>query len=320
MFNSTAIEVVIGLVFIYILYSLLVTIITELFSSLTNQRGKILKKGIKRMLDDDDGKPLFSDKFIDSPEIKYMSNKFMNKNRLPSYISPAKFSKTFVNVMKKLGKTEDVLVDYKKALEDDKDKSDTKEMIYNMMNEAGQNLNDFKNQLEIWYDETMDRVAGWYKRRIQIITFCIALIVVFVMNVDTIAIAKKLSSESNTRIELVKIATDYAKATETVADTTVQADENIKEEVRQIINDIKEQQSVISTGFPGFHLKTKEFWLYILGCLITAIALSLGAPFWFDLLNKLVKMRSAGTQEKTEKMTLEDQKKKKKSFIGKDES
>lgn len=306
MFNSTAIEVVIGLVFIYILYSLLVTIITELLASLLNQRGRILKKGLKRMLDDDDEKPFFSDKFIGSPEIKYMSNKIMkNKTRLPSYISPATFSKTLVNVMKKVGETDDILKNYITKLKKEKDNSDTKEMIYNMMIEADGKMDVFKKLLENWYDETMDRVTGWYKRRIQWITFIVALVIVFVMNVDTIAIAKKLSSESSTRIELVKVATDYAK-TAVPDDTTAK---QVNEEVKQIIQDIQKQESVISTGFPGFKLNKADFWLYILGCLITAIALSLGAPFWFDLLNKLVKLRGAGTPEKTEKMATENKKK-----------
>jgi hypothetical protein len=38
-------------------------------------------------------------------------------------------------------------------------------------------------------------------------------------------------------------------------------------------------------------------WLLkILGCLWTGLALSLGAPFWFDLLQKFVNLRAAGTK------------------------
>jgi hypothetical protein len=32
----------------------------------------------------------------------------------------------------------------------------------------------------------------------------------------------------------------------------------------------------------------------ILGLLVTVLAISLGAPFWFDLLNRLVNLRSTG--------------------------
>ena len=130
MFNSAAIEVVIGLVFIYILYSLLVTIITELIATIINKRGKILRKGIQRMLDDEpknDTKNSYKKKigdffkkakdvimrkkapeentepqplsvqFFKSAEIKYLSK----KNRIPSYINPSTFSRSVVNLLKK---------------------------------------------------------------------------------------------------------------------------------------------------------------------------------------------------------------------------
>jgi hypothetical protein len=36
-------------------------------------------------------------------------------------------------------------------------------------------------------------------------------------------------------------------------------------------------------------------WLArLLGWMLTILAISLGAPFWFDMLNKLVNVRSAG--------------------------
>ena len=42
-------------------------------------------------------------------------------------------------------------------------------------------------------------------------------------------------------------------------------------------------------------------WLSIPGWLITALAISLGAPFWFDLLNKLMKLRSSVAASSTTK-------------------
>jgi hypothetical protein len=49
--------------------------------------------------------------------------------------------------------------------------------------------------------------------------------------------------------------------------------------------------------WPGWHWKTKGGWWWQLywhgvGWLLTALAISLGAPFWFDMLNKLIVVRS----------------------------
>jgi hypothetical protein len=43
-----------------------------------------------------------------------------------------------------------------------------------------------------------------------------------------------------------------------------------------------------------FPFDTRANWIKILGLLITALAISLGAPFWFDLLNKVISIRTAG--------------------------
>ena len=298
MFNSTAIEVVIGLVFIYILYSLLVTIVTELISSVFNQRGMILKKGIRRMLDDDNNTDnkieLLSDEFRQRPEIKYLGNKFLGKNRIPSYISPSTFSTALLNILRKSGEIDKNLKEYMKTLEKGKENSETKEILYNLMVEANGKIDKFKGLLENWYNETMDRVSGWYKRRIQLITFFIGLVIAFALNVDTIAIAKKLTRESDTRIEMVKMATDFANE-RNVNDSTSLL---VNDEVKQIMQDIKQQESIISISHRPSDPSTKAFWLYVLGCLITTIALSLGAPFWFDILNKISKLRSGGAQVK----------------------
>lgn len=314
MFSSAAIEVVIGLAFIYILYSLLVTIITELITSLLNQRGRVLKKGLKRMLDDED-KKIFSEEFLNRAEIKYLSN----KGRLPSYLKPTTFSKTLMNVLGKADNAKKFLENKIKELKEKLDKnpdkklSDTEEVIYNLMLEADGNIELFKSLLEEWYNETMERVAGWYKRRIQVITFVIGILLAFAMNVDTIAIAKKLTNESDARMEMVKVATAYVN--EQNPDSSIS--DSLYVEMKKVVGSIKNQESIISISRPKCDSGFKVIMLYIIGCFITAIALSLGAPFWFDILDKLVKLRSSGAQEKiadTKDQSSEKQKKKKNIF------
>ena len=316
MFNSTAIEVVIGLVFIYILYSLLVTILVELVSSLISLRGQFLKKAIRRMLEGDDKsankKPAagdqqdqlsedskaFVEEFWQRPEIRYLGNKFLWKKRPPSYISPTTFSATMVNVIDGSGKVKKKLKAYKKLLEEKIDRTGTEDILYSFLVEAKGDADVFKRQLERWYNETMDRVGGWYKRRLQFFTFLLGLLVAFSLNVDTISIARKLTAESNIRMEMVKLATDYVSQADSSDATSI----IVKEEMKEVIADIKHQESILSMEWPPFDLCDSAFWLYVLGCFITTIAISLGAPFWFDILNKVSKLRSAGTQENTDKM------------------
>ncbi|HRI22224.1 MAG TPA: hypothetical protein PLA68_14780, partial [Panacibacter sp.] len=58
--------------------------------------------------------------------------------------------------------------------------------------------------------------------------------------------------------------------------------------------DIKKTSEMLGNGIDSYEWNGwGEFLKSIFGWLITALALSLGAPFWFDLLNKLMKLRSS---------------------------
>lgn len=70
--------------------------------------------------------------------------------------------------------------------------------------------------------------------------------------------------------------------------------------------DLAEANNVLALGWkknPTAEAKTFTFYdgaSKALGFLLTALAICLGAPFWFDLLNKLVKLRGTGTKETSE--------------------
>lgn len=305
MLDNPAIDVVIGLIFIYVLYSLLVTTVTELISTIFKLRANTLKRGIKRMLDDDGGIAVFSETFLERPEIKYLGRakfpgrrKQAGKYRFPSYIKPSTFSKAVVNTLKTKDRIE--LSNTRLRLKESsvqENQSQTEGFLYDLLREADNDSNRFRTLLEDWYNETMDRVSGWYKRRIQLITFIVGLLIAFLFNVDTIGIANKLSKEGKARTELVKAASAYAEAVKT---DTAGTDTLALKKVSKLIANIEETESVISVNRVDYcEADPKDIWMNIFGCILTAIALSLGSPFWFDLLNKLIKLRASGTQEKT---------------------
>jgi hypothetical protein len=61
------------------------------------------------------------------------------------------------------------------------------------------------------------------------------------------------------------------------------------------MKDVVEAISTASLPIGWSELPRRDQWLtMILGWLITAFAVSLGAPFWFDLLNKFINVRASG--------------------------
>lgn len=346
MFGSTILEVVIGLVFVFLLYSLLATILQELVGTWLHLRGRVLRKAIERMLNDgyvrDRGKDaswrwtdLFfwkakeyknsmADKFYDHPSIKYLSK----HKRPPSYISAENYTETLCSLIREkgIGETDMEKIGFALRFNTLCFEVETLKQVRDIYQGAEDDVNLFKKKLNAWYDQTMDRATGWYMRKLKVILFIIGFVIAVVFNVDCIRIVKVLSKDETARTQLVQMgiaATDTTTAIGKFAKKNPNSgiDTAAYHEVRKAID---ESQQLLGGGWgKGDNLGTvllhgiafwePPFW----GFLLTALAISLGAKFWFDLLNKLVAIRNAGVkpEEKEEKktpdtaVTLETQKK-----------
>jgi len=159
--------------------------------------------------------------------------------------------------------------------------------------QSGGELELFEEILQEWFQEQMDRVVGWYKRKIGFINFLIGFIIACSFGVDAIGIAKELSVNDELRTVLVEGAQRYL---ENNPDATPK-DVNIKE----LKDELQLYNAGISTKYN--HQNCLYRWL---GYLLTAIAISLGAPFWFDLLNKLMKLRSSLQPTRSNKASSEN--------------
>ena len=69
-----------------------------------------------------------------------------------------------------------------------------------------------RENIENWFDSSMDRVSGWYKRRAQLTILVVGFFVAITVNVDTITVAKRLSTDKALRESLVAAADAYSKA------------------------------------------------------------------------------------------------------------
>jgi hypothetical protein len=182
-------------------------------------------------------------------------------------------------------------------------------------------LNRAQKHLEEWYDSAMDRVSGWYKRSTQWVLFAIALFVAVALNINSIAIADYLYRDDTARDALIaRIEADSVKKDYSYAAAMKQLDslslpilwpakwgfprpadaenENVE---RQVPKMTAQKSSVL--------LKPEQtFWGFVLasvpGWLLTALAATVGAPVWFDLLNKMMVIRS--TVKPKEKSPEED--------------
>lgn len=315
MFNSTILEVVIGLVFLYLLFSLLATFVNELIFTFFRFRANHLKKAIQNMMDNDaeEGK-VFFDKFYQHPLIQSFLRK--KGKGFPSYIDPKKFASVVFEIYseEKISKGKDAL---KKKIENLPEHSHLRHLLLKYIEQSEDKAQELEKKLEDWFNGSMERASGWYNRNIKKWTIAIAVVIAILFNFDSINVYKQLTTDSNVRQDLVKYAEgSIDKYAELVnIDTTVDAADNLYvqklDSLKTQINSILDEEiaSIESMAGIGWEKETPDeifhtFWDFILkvcGWIITALAISLGAPFWFDLLNKVMKLRGTGKQEELPK-------------------
>ena len=175
--------------------------------------------------------------------------------------------------------------------------------LLRMMTDAEGDRDKFRGSLEHWYDDTMDRVSGWYKRYVQRIILVITIMLVACLNVDTINIAQVLW-----RLPTERAAVAAAAAKQ--AGSGSSASQNADEVVRSIsalklplgwtpphitrVGPAGATTVVVSTDPQHVPLGAASWLIKLLGLLLTVLALSLGAPFWFDALTRLASLRQSG--------------------------
>ena len=311
--DLTLLDVAIGMVMIYSLLSLLCSTINEGISSFFALRAATLEKGLQNLLGSDLAKQVYDHHLVQGLVQKDIV--FRGK-RKPSYIPTRTFVLSLLDTMN--GGFPASADDVRLAVQKIPD-AKVQRALLAMVDDAQGDLDKIKKNFGVWFDHSMDRVSGWYRRKVQMIILVLGVLVSFGLGVDTIATVKRLWGDSALRGALVQAAqTQVAKSQQAqpAAPGTAAAGAASPDftQVGTNLKKIQDQFSSLELPTYPFHGVCAEwtaaqnpgacagfwsplwFWLgrHWLGFFITSAALSLGAPFWFDLLNKLVSMRSAG--------------------------
>jgi rubrerythrin len=312
MFNSVTIDVVISLVFVYVLYSLLITTINEIIASALDLRARTLAQGIQRMLSDKTDKKTSEDElvksFYEQPGIRFLGQ---DNNKRPAYISAALFSKGLIDLLKDraANKSLSTLAQISIGIETIRNSDpQTAKFIESLLEDTHNDLDEFRRLLESWFNETMERATGWYKKRAQRITLVLGFMIALSFNVDSIAITRYLSHHPEAAIEMADMAQKYAEAhKDSLGQLTASEKDSLnfylKKAKEQLDVEIADANKVLGLGWnkkqlqkdiSQFNGNELGYWaLKLIGLLLTTLALALGAPFWFDMLNKVIQLRSS---------------------------
>jgi hypothetical protein len=281
-------NVVIGLVLIFLLYSLFATTVLELVSSILAFRGRNLEKALRNMLDGG-GDQLFRE-FKENPMYQQLSGKFIGKNTPPSYLSSEKFRSILFQILDK-DQTEEEIASRIEKLPD----GGLKPVLRQILNDAQQDKEAFKQKVELWFDDVMDRASGWYKRHIQKVLIFLGLGIAVSFNVDSLQIYAQLSRDPDAAN---RVALEAARVVAGRENLEAEEPQALREEVYDLLaQNLEVLKSPLGIGWDAVPMAKMDWvdWLLkAFGWFVTALAISLGAPFWFDLLKKAVNIRSSG--------------------------
>lgn len=372
MFQNAVIDIAIGLILMYLVLSLVCTVVNEFIATKLRLRATSLESGLKQLLDD----PTLREKFYGHGLIEGISKSvarggealdfslrsFAAKvvrpvdERLkvlrgaapatpatpaaptptadpttrevappnpmvaehPSYVSADTFTKALLgSLLGSLDPAKPVpgiaeVSDAIKKLPD----SSMRDALQSCLTTAGPDLDKLRTEVAKWFDDSMERLGGAYKRQLKWISLIIGLFVAVVVNADSFDVGYALWSDNALRAQMVQAASvtvqnglpDVQNPTPT--DVAV-AFENANKTLRPLpigwpLRTAPGKPSVLSPASiwdwdVALWLTFIGLWAWFLfakliGWGVTAFALSLGAPFWFDLLSKFVNLRGSGTK------------------------
>ena len=179
-----------------------------------------------------------------------------------------------------------------------------------------------RKSLETWFDDSMDRVSGVFKRYSQAMALLIGFLVALILNIDSINLTLYLWREPSVRAVLVQNASQFQLPQGEMQSNPEQALQDFRDQfaglslpIGWVVND--GQVAAITDAncqlFPGNHQgfgipvigtnkciappqsnNQSNMLVKLSGIFITALAARQGAPFWFDILKRVVNLRGTG--------------------------
>jgi hypothetical protein len=313
--GSSALDVAIGLAFVYTLFSLLCSTVQEAIAGFLDLRSKTLVKGLENLLDDhgteERGAPApvlppppagsrpagaatdsapqpcapapvaLSQQVLAHGVVRTLYKESSipgrRQRRGPSYIPKENFAIALLDLVAPGLDAADGVADIRRAIADADLPPGTKGALLAIAKSAGADHAALRHGIEQWFDATMDRVSGWYKRKAQLIICALSAVAVIVFNVNSVAIAQRLVHDDAVRTALAAFAANsHPQGAQGAADAIV---------------GVHQLGLPLGWGVQDLH---PNWWSTLGGWIISFLALSLGAPFWFGALGKLAGLRNAG--------------------------
>ena len=324
MSTNALLDIAIGLVLMYLVLSLVCTSINETISTLASMRARTLRTSLVKIIDLDDLRRTFYGHGLietsnppSAPSTTAAAAAAAAAGKTPpadaahkppapanhpAYLSGSTFALALIDSLNAEGTDPATDFDQVKKAASGLGESNVRDLLMSNIAVA-KDIDTLRTNLATSFDQAMDRVSGEYKRRMKLVSFIVGLLVALAINADSIQVGKALWSDGALRAQMAQGADRIlGSATKTICPTATSDVDDVVKKVQCAESALRPLpigwQLPIAWEFSLTSASVQSFVVKLGGLLITAVALMLGAPFWFDLLSKFMKIR--GTGEKPE--------------------
>jgi hypothetical protein len=320
-----SLDIVIGLTFVYVVLSLLCVAINEVIATSCRLRAKCLESGLHRILDAgsvDLSSSSITSELYAHPLITTLATGA--PNHLP-YIPPGRFVAALLDVLR-----QNECVDRPPGgviagtgIRDMESDSITSVLVAAQLPDAlrrqldaltkATDGSDNKIRLALcrWFIENMDQVSAVYRARMRVINFAVATVVALAFGADSVAIVRGLVASSAIRAivsaeaplvvasrmpldgasSLTPVQVGQDKRVDSTFATTVRVVDSLLRP--RLLFGILERSRKRLGADPNSGHDASPILSEAAGTLVTILAISFGAPFWFDVLSRFVNIRIA---------------------------
>jgi hypothetical protein len=318
LFGSSTLEVLIGVLFLFLLLSLVVSAVAELIAQALALRSRTLYDAVSTMLFDEAARnAVFEHPIIKSLSQQNWFDKVRGNKSRPSYIPSDRFAQALLDVFQvRFDATGAIQITAPASVTLNAELEQLLASLARPLNGVVTDAERFGVEAAKWFDESMERVSGWYKRKTQVILFVVGAIVVVWANANVIRYAEALLINPTARAAVVSAAeaavaspAPDASPAPGASPAASGAPAAAALSTEQTLAELKKLDFALGWD-PAAGAKDPRHvpaslqeaidavGMNLLGWLLTIAALTMGAPFWFDTLKTVIGLRSTGPKPK----------------------
>jgi hypothetical protein len=160
-----------------------------------------------------------------------------------------------------------------------------------VLDEAGDEIVSIRAGIEKWYERTMDAASTWYRKQTRWFLFVAGLVMAVSMNIDAVGAATTLYRDETTREAVVALAYQVNDVT-CVEDVDAADGDTAAPPDLDCVRDSVGGSLPLPVGWDEVDTSATGWVLRVIGWILVAGAVTVGAPFWFDLLGRALRHRS----------------------------